>query len=170
MILPAGPLEALVGKNVTFTTLVDKPVYSFIVWNFNNGHEQIHIATVSDKGLKVNTPYTGRVNINATNGFLTLTGVKTVDSGEYNINIIDPDGGTKTGEIELQVLGESLFAYTIALLHDPVLCTKFQNKCRIKENEYPELQIMLLFKISGSICLLNALNTKLQIFQMRSVF
>ncbi|XP_070840635.1 cell adhesion molecule CEACAM20 isoform X1 [Chaetodon trifascialis] len=104
VILPDGPVDEILGKNVTIKTLVDKPNYAFIVWVFNDGKEEVHIATVSEKGLKVNEPYAGRVSINPTNGYLSLGPLKASDSGEYGINIISPDGATKTGMIELRVL------------------------------------------------------------------
>lgn len=94
------------GKNVTLKTLVDKPVYAFIIWNFNDGSEQIHVATMSPTGLKVNTPYEGRVSIDKNNGNLFLGALKSDDSGDYSISIISSDGTTKTSEIKLRVLGE----------------------------------------------------------------
>ncbi|KAK2830922.1 hypothetical protein Q5P01_018853 [Channa striata] len=103
-ILPHGPLDAIVGRNVTFTTLVSNPVYAFIIWNFNNGEDQVHVATVSQGGLKVNAPYAGRVALNQTNGCLSLSSVTLEDSGDYGISIISSDGDTKTGDIKLRVL------------------------------------------------------------------
>lgn len=94
------------GKNVTLKTLVDKPVYAFIIWNFNDGSEQIHVATVGSAGLKVNTPYEGRVSINKNNGNLFLRALKSDDSGDYSINLVAEDGSTKSSEIKLRVLGE----------------------------------------------------------------
>ncbi|XP_018545086.1 carcinoembryonic antigen-related cell adhesion molecule 5 [Lates calcarifer] len=104
VILPEGPLDAVVGKSVTITTLLDKPQYVFIIWNYSDGTDQIHVATVSPTTLKVNAPYEGRVSLNATNGYLTLNSVKTEDSGDYSINVISADGDTKTAEIKLRVL------------------------------------------------------------------
>lgn len=93
---------------MTFTTLVDKPSYAFIIWNFNHEGESVHVATVSPSaGLKVNAPYEGRVSINATNGYLTMTSLKSDDSGDYGISIVSPDGVTQTAEIQLRVLGKS---------------------------------------------------------------
>ncbi|XP_078123669.1 cell adhesion molecule CEACAM20 [Sander vitreus] len=104
-ILPVGPVDATLGTNVTFKTLVNTPGYSFIVWNFNNGGEQVHVATLTVAGvLKVNTPYTGRVTINNTNGFLYLGPVKAGDSGHYSISILSADGTTVTAETLLRVL------------------------------------------------------------------
>lgn len=97
------------GKNVTLETVVDKPVYAFIIWNFSDGREQIHVATVSEAGLKVNTPFEGRVSIDKSNGNLFLSALKSDDSGDYSINIISTDGSTQTSEIKLRVLGEFSF-------------------------------------------------------------
>ncbi|XP_039978084.1 carcinoembryonic antigen-related cell adhesion molecule 20-like [Xiphias gladius] len=103
-ILPEGPLDAIVGRNVTFETLIDIPDYAFIIWNFNDGSEQTHIITVGQTGTKVNAPYEGRVSLNETNGFLTLMSLRTEDSGDYSINKVLTNGDTKTGEIKLRVL------------------------------------------------------------------
>lgn len=103
-ILPPGPVNAIVGKTVTLTTLVNNPSYMFIIWNYSDGKEQFNVATVSPSGLKVSPLYEGRVSINATNGYLTLTSLKSNDSGDYSINIIKDDATTTTGEIKLQVL------------------------------------------------------------------
>ncbi|CAJ1082894.1 carcinoembryonic antigen-related cell adhesion molecule 5-like isoform X2 [Xyrichtys novacula] len=103
-ILPEGPLDVVLGKNLTVPTLLKNPTYSFIVWNFNNGGHQIHVITIGSEGLSVNTPYEGRVAIDPTNGFLTLTAVKSEDSGDYSINVISSSGATKTEEIAVRVL------------------------------------------------------------------
>ncbi|XP_026155828.1 carcinoembryonic antigen-related cell adhesion molecule 5 [Mastacembelus armatus] len=103
-VLPPGPVDAVLGKDVTFQTLVNKPDYAFIVWNFNNGKEQINVATASATGVKVHTLYTDRVSMNRTTGSMTLKAVKTEDSGLYGISIISPDGTTQTAEIQLRVL------------------------------------------------------------------
>ncbi|KAI4818127.1 hypothetical protein KUCAC02_011489 [Chaenocephalus aceratus] len=103
-VLPDGPVDAILGKSVTLKTLVDKPVYVFIIWNHNDGSEQTHVATASHTGVKVNDPYTGRVTVNQTNGYLHLEGLLASDNGDYSINIITEDGTTITGEIHLRVL------------------------------------------------------------------
>ncbi|KAJ0003831.1 hypothetical protein NQD34_008929 [Periophthalmus magnuspinnatus] len=102
-ILPHGPIEALVGSSVTLKTLLSKPDFTFILWNFNNGEEQTHISTLGAQGLNTNAPYTGRVNISA-DGHLSLTGLKATDSGEYSISVVSASGATKTAEIELRVI------------------------------------------------------------------
>lgn len=94
------------GKNVTLKTLLDKPVYAFVIWSFNDGSEQIHVATLGSEGLKVNTPYQGRVSIDKNNGNLFLGALKSDDSGDYAISLVASDGSTKTSEIKLRVLGE----------------------------------------------------------------
>ncbi|XP_069372627.1 carcinoembryonic antigen-related cell adhesion molecule 5 [Paralichthys olivaceus] len=103
-ILPHGPVDAVLSREIVLTTLLNNPEYAFIIWNFNNGEEQIHVATMGKAGLTVNKPYENRVTINATNGFLTLKSLTLMDSGDYSITIVDLKGITKTGEIQLQVL------------------------------------------------------------------
>ncbi|KAM9339789.1 cell adhesion molecule CEACAM5-like [Symphorus nematophorus] len=103
-ILPEGPVDAILGRNVTLTTLIGNNDFDFVIWNFNDGKEQIHIATQTTSSLKVNAPYEGRVSINKTNGYLTLGPLKSEDSGDYSINVLSDSGATKTGEIKLRVL------------------------------------------------------------------
>ncbi|XP_061679633.1 carcinoembryonic antigen-related cell adhesion molecule 5-like [Syngnathoides biaculeatus] len=103
-ILPPGPVDAAVGKNVTLVTLLQNPEYSFIIWNFNDGREQIHVATVGSAGLKVNAPYLGRASVDATSGALRLSALTTGDSGDFSVSVVNADGGTETAEIRLRVL------------------------------------------------------------------
>ncbi|XP_008299471.1 carcinoembryonic antigen-related cell adhesion molecule 20 isoform X2 [Stegastes partitus] len=103
-VLPPGPVDAILGRNVTLKTLIDKSEYSFIIWNHSDGKEQDNVATLGPSGLKVNERFEGRVSINATNGYLSLFSLKSEDSGDYSINLIAADGTTSTGEIKLQVL------------------------------------------------------------------
>ncbi|CAK6979416.1 carcinoembryonic antigen-related cell adhesion molecule 1-like [Scomber scombrus] len=104
-LLPAGPLEAVLGKNVTIKTLIKDPSYLFITWTFSDGKEANSIASVSEStGLKLNDAYKGRVNVSSINGNLFLKDLKSEDSGDYQIQIIKKDGSTKTEEINLRVL------------------------------------------------------------------
>ncbi|KAM9838653.1 cell adhesion molecule CEACAM20-like [Aulostomus maculatus] len=103
-ILPDGPVDANVGKTVTLKTLLDKPNYEFIIWNFNDGHEQINVATLTQRGLRVSDPYEGRVAVSNTSGSLTLTTLRPEDSGGYSITMLTVEGDTRTAEIELRVL------------------------------------------------------------------
>lgn len=121
-VLPDGPVDAILGKSVTLKTLVDKPVYVFIIWNHNDGSEQTHVATASHTGVKVNEPYTGRVTVNQTNGYLHLEGLLASDNGDYSINIITEDGTTITGEIHLRVLGENTSG---GILHVQIVISLF---------------------------------------------
>lgn len=101
-------MDAVLGRNVTLKTLLVNPVYTFIVWNFNDGATQVHIATQTQTGLNVNEDaYKDRVSIDRVTGYLTLTGLSLRDSGDYTINVITADGTTMTDEIKLRVLGES---------------------------------------------------------------
>ncbi|XP_062266073.1 carcinoembryonic antigen-related cell adhesion molecule 20 [Platichthys flesus] len=102
-ILPEGPLDAVLSRDVVLETLLNKPDYNVIIWNFNDGSVQ-SVATLTAKGLVVNKPYEGRVAINATNGFLTLKSLKSSDSGDYSISVVYNDGNTVAAEIQLRVL------------------------------------------------------------------
>ncbi|XP_058475196.1 carcinoembryonic antigen-related cell adhesion molecule 6-like [Solea solea] len=104
-ILPEGPVDAVLGSDVVIlTTLMNKPDYAFVIWNYNDGQDQTHVATVGSTGLKVNKPYEGRVSVNETNGYLSLRKLKREDSGDYSITIVSTDGATETAEIKLRVL------------------------------------------------------------------
>lgn len=99
-------MDVVLGRNVTLRTLRVKPSYMFIVWTYNNGEDQVHVATLSDSGLKVSTLYEGRVSIEPNTGSLFLGEAKSEDSGDFGISVISKDGETKTAEIKLRVLGE----------------------------------------------------------------
>lgn len=99
-------MDVVLNRNVTLRTLLDKPMYTFIVWTHNDGAEQVHVATLSGSGLKVNTPYQGRVSIDRDTGSLFLSATKAEDSGDFGISVISDDGTTRTAEIKLRVLGE----------------------------------------------------------------
>lgn len=98
-------MEGIVGRNVTLKTLLDKPVYSYIVWNFNDGTEQ-NIATLTKTVLRVKDDYKGRLSIDNITGSLSLSDLKPNDTGDYSITILTEDGNTRAAEIKLQVLGE----------------------------------------------------------------
>nr|XP_020441373.1 carcinoembryonic antigen-related cell adhesion molecule 5-like [Monopterus albus] len=100
-VLPPGPVDAIAGGNVTFTTQVGTPDYIAMVWNFGSGQ---HVATASSQGVKVNTKYAGRAQMDSKNGYLTLTSLVSEDSGIYTISIVLSDGTTNDGTIELRVL------------------------------------------------------------------
>ena len=99
-------MDAIAGKNVTLETLQGKMDYLIIIWNFNNGREQVNVVTQNRNGLIVNAPYKGRVSVNVTSGALTLTDLRLGDSGDYSISVVR-ETGTKTAEIKLRVLSES---------------------------------------------------------------
>lgn len=99
-------MDVVLGRNVTLGTLLDKPAYEFIVWNFNNGQHQVNVATRSKSGLTVNQQYQGRVSVDETTGSLFLKETKSADSGDYSITVLT-GAGTLTADIRLRVLGES---------------------------------------------------------------
>ncbi|KAK9527102.1 hypothetical protein VZT92_015764 [Zoarces viviparus] len=101
-ILPPGPIDANVGKTVTLTTLVDKPEYLAILWNYSDGKNSANVVTGSKDSVTVGKPYEGRATLNRTNGYLTIGPLTAADSGDYSISIVST--GTRTGEIKLRVL------------------------------------------------------------------
>ncbi|XP_071369410.1 cell adhesion molecule CEACAM3 isoform X1 [Centroberyx affinis] len=108
-VLPEGPVDAVLGKTVTFHTLVEpKDEFIAIIWSFNDGTELIPIVTVTQAGEKVAEDYQGRVSVNRTNGFLTLGPLEEKDSGDYSVNMVTTAGVTKTGETKLRVQGCSV--------------------------------------------------------------
>lgn len=100
-------MDVVLGANVTLTTLLDNPVYDYIVWNFNNGNAQVNVATQGKDKLTVNKKYQGRVSVDRATGNLILVGTTSADSGDYGITVLMADGVTQTAEIKLRVLGES---------------------------------------------------------------
>lgn len=96
------------GGNVTLKTLLKKPAYLVILWNFNDGERQVNVATLrKESGLQVNPAYQGRASIDEDGG-LILYKTTSADSGDYDISVIPLDGPTTAAAIELRVLGESL--------------------------------------------------------------
>lgn len=103
-ILPAGPVDVILGKDLTLKVLVAKNAEDIIIWNFSDGKEQINIGTLRPSGTSIGPNYKGRASINSTNGYLTLTSLKSEDSGDYSINLVTTT--TKTAEVKVRVLGE----------------------------------------------------------------
>uniref|UniRef100_UPI003AAAD9F5 cell adhesion molecule CEACAM20-like isoform X3 n=1 Tax=Centroberyx gerrardi TaxID=166262 RepID=UPI003AAAD9F5 len=104
-LLPEGPVDAVLGKTVTFQTLMDpKEPYIAIIWSFSDGTELTSIVTVTDVGVTVTDDYQGRVSVNRITGSLTLGPLEEKDSGNYSISLVTASGGTKTGETKLRVL------------------------------------------------------------------
>uniref|UniRef100_UPI003AAC792B uncharacterized protein n=1 Tax=Centroberyx gerrardi TaxID=166262 RepID=UPI003AAC792B len=112
-LLPVGPVDAVLGRNVTFETLIDpKQPFIAIVWSFSDGTDLISIVTVTDAAVTVADGYKGRVSVNRTNRFLTLGPLEAKDNGDYSISLVTATEGTKTGETKLRVL-EPVSALTI---------------------------------------------------------
>ncbi|XP_047239074.1 immunoglobulin lambda-1 light chain-like [Girardinichthys multiradiatus] len=101
-VLPAGPVEAYLGENITLKILVAKKQEDIIFWSFKNEKEFLSVATLNPPNLKVNNRYKGRVSIDSANGYLTLTSVKLEDRGNYTVNILRDLLGL-TGMIKLNV-------------------------------------------------------------------
>lgn len=119
-------MDVVLGRNVTLRTLLDRPIFSFIVWTYNDGSEQTHVATLSsNQDLNVNAPYQGRASIDGATGALRLAAAQGGDSGDFGISVISQDGSTRTGEIRLRVLGECPRAPPGPPPHDSLWCHHF---------------------------------------------
>nr|XP_046274618.1 uncharacterized protein LOC124075182 isoform X3 [Scatophagus argus] len=104
-LLPDGPVEAVLRKNVTFETLVDfKDDFITFTWYFSRGSELKPIVTVTPTGETVSEGYQGRVQVNRTNGFLTLGPLKANDRGYYKATMVTSKKRL-TGETMLRILG-----------------------------------------------------------------
>lgn len=102
-------MDVVLGKNATLPTLLVKPSYEFIVWNYNDDGERAgNVATLTVSGLKVQEKYQNRVSIDPDTGSLFLKTTTSADSGDYSITVLTQNGDTKTAEIKLRVLGECL--------------------------------------------------------------
>ncbi|XP_071369411.1 cell adhesion molecule CEACAM5 isoform X2 [Centroberyx affinis] len=111
--LPEGPVDAVLGRHVTFKTQINlKEPFVAVVWSFYDRTELVPIVTVTSAGDKVADDYKGRVSVNRTNGFLTLGPLEAKDSGDYSFVVVTASEGTKTGETKLRVL-EPVSALTI---------------------------------------------------------
>ncbi|KAF6738963.1 Carcinoembryonic antigen-related cell adhesion molecule 5 [Oryzias melastigma] len=100
--LPSGPVDAILGKNITLEVLIKLNGADNIAWGFSDGSKLVPILGYSAGSVRVMDSYKGRAFLDTTNGYLTLTGLTAKDSGDYSINII----GTQiaSGEIKLRVL------------------------------------------------------------------
>lgn len=103
-------MDVVLGKSATLPTLLVKPSYEFIVWNYNDdGERAVNVATLTMSGLRVQEKrYQNRVSIDPDTGSLFLNTTTSADSGDYSITVLTQDGSTQTAEIKLRVLGECL--------------------------------------------------------------
>ncbi|KAM4538882.1 uncharacterized protein PAE49_019880 [Odontesthes bonariensis] len=104
-ILPKGPVEAILKKNVTLKVLAEKKSNDTIIWYFRDRDAWINIATLHQTKLEMSDRYKGRAAINSSNGYLTLSYLTRKDSGDYSITIIRDV--VITGEITLIVLAST---------------------------------------------------------------
>ncbi|XP_023815564.1 carcinoembryonic antigen-related cell adhesion molecule 5-like isoform X2 [Oryzias latipes] len=102
-VLPPGPVDAILGKNVTLKVLKKTEATDDIVWNYSDGTNLNIVARLKAGKVLVADLYKGRASLNATNGFLTLTGLTVKDSGDYSISILG-DEQAAAGEVKLRVL------------------------------------------------------------------
>lgn len=102
-------MDAVSGKNAIFKTLigpVDK--VNAMAWFFDNGSGMVRVVTANEQKENFEFEgYRGRVEVNHTNGFLTLRKVSAKDNGRYFVNIWTAKG-LMTGDTNLRVLGELL--------------------------------------------------------------
>ncbi|XP_074542172.1 cell adhesion molecule CEACAM5 isoform X2 [Halichoeres trimaculatus] len=101
-ILEEGPVDVVLGKDVTLKTRNVNPPFFVVTWTFATGSEPV--VTMTKDQTKVDDTYAGRVEVNSTTASLTLKGTKPEDSGVYSLSIVSPDLTTQAGEIELRVL------------------------------------------------------------------
>ncbi|KAM6899963.1 cell adhesion molecule CEACAM20-like [Xenentodon cancila] len=101
-ILPKGPVDVVLGQNLTLKILVEKPSNTIIIWNYSDGKDQNNIGTLHLTGVTIDEQYQGRAFINSSNGYLTLLSLKTEDSGDYSINMVTTT--TKSAEVKVRVL------------------------------------------------------------------
>ncbi|RVE66795.1 hypothetical protein OJAV_G00111030 [Oryzias javanicus] len=101
--LPPGPVDAMLGKNVTLKVLKEITVNDIILWNYSDGSNSIIIVSSRSGTPTVSDGYKGRAFLDTTNGFLTLTRLTALDSGDYSISIIGEQQQV-SGEIKLRVL------------------------------------------------------------------
>uniref|UniRef100_A0A087XIK9 Ig-like domain-containing protein n=1 Tax=Poecilia formosa TaxID=48698 RepID=A0A087XIK9_POEFO len=99
-VLPDGPLDVLLGKDLTINLLRPTGKDDIITWNYKGSTS---IGTVRPGAVTITDQYKGRASINVTDGSLTLKSIKSEDSGDYNVVII---GLTTTipAEVKIRVL------------------------------------------------------------------
>ncbi|KAM8840576.1 cell adhesion molecule CEACAM20 [Spinachia spinachia] len=102
-VLLPGPIDAVLGGNVTIKTVGTTPDFIFILWGFNDGSGPSNIVTGSKDGVKVNDPFKGRASMNATTGDLSIGPLTSQDSGDYDISFVSSTG-TVMGGVKLRVL------------------------------------------------------------------
>ncbi|XP_017291671.1 carcinoembryonic antigen-related cell adhesion molecule 5-like [Kryptolebias marmoratus] len=103
-VLPSGPVDVLLGQNVTLNILVPIKEGDIIIWNYSDGTDTNNVGSLRPGGPQIGDSYKTRASIDPKTGFLTLTSVKNEDSGDYSINILQSSGGILTGEIKVRVL------------------------------------------------------------------
>lgn len=106
--LPEGPVDGILGKNVTFpTTVGHKEEFITITWTFNGGESLVTVVTIigATGEANVDDKYKGRVWVNGTTGVLTLGPLKAEDNGDYAMTMVQTKQ-TLAGETTLRVLGK----------------------------------------------------------------
>ncbi|XP_054878568.1 carcinoembryonic antigen-related cell adhesion molecule 5-like [Poeciliopsis prolifica] len=99
-VLPDGPLDALLGKDLTINLLSPIEQSDILTWSFKSSTS---IGTLRGGSATITVAYKDRASINITNGALTLKSLKSADSGDYNVVIIGNAGGIP-GEVKIRVL------------------------------------------------------------------
>ncbi|XP_021416279.1 carcinoembryonic antigen-related cell adhesion molecule 6 [Oncorhynchus mykiss] len=114
-VLPAGPLEGVQGKNVTFKTIIiptDVGNFITVSWNFNGGSGLVPVVTSAPNGETVGAGYAGRVSLNSSTGVLNLASLTAKDGGDYAVTMVTNAAVQRTGATLLKVL-EPVSAVTI---------------------------------------------------------
>ena len=109
-VLPDGPLNAVLGGTVMFTTALtppEKPI-SFVEWQFRE-------KVIIDTNTNATAVYEGRVTLFTSTGSLELRNLVLRDSGEYNVLLIAEGEPSKRGTTRLEVYGEQMFHFYLFL-------------------------------------------------------
>ncbi|XP_013880785.1 hemicentin-1 isoform X2 [Austrofundulus limnaeus] len=104
-VLPPGPMDVVLGKNLTIKITVTKNPGDIVIWNFNDGKNQNNIATLRpDNTVNVGDAYKTRgVSVDPNTGSLTVTSLKKEDSGDYSVTLLQ-SAATVTGDVLVRVL------------------------------------------------------------------
>ncbi|XP_008420612.1 uncharacterized protein LOC103472633 [Poecilia reticulata] len=95
--LPEGPLDVMLGENITINLLLPKVEGDSIGWGFNNRT----IGGLGADRVSIQDPYKDRAIIN-NNGSLTLKSLKSEDSGNYKLHLFR-NGSFFQAKVEVRV-------------------------------------------------------------------
>lgn len=99
-------VDAVLGGNVTLKAAAPVSPYDVLIWAYSDGENvPVSVITLSGGTEKAQARYAGRASLNRTTGSLTLTSLRSADSGHYTLTVV-ADGVATSDEVKLQVLGE----------------------------------------------------------------